>query len=164
MTSNETGRLQGKVALVIGGASGIGLAVVERFTAEGADVLFTGRRQSDVDAGAARSGAQPIRAGASRVDDLRAVVAAVSESRKRIDVLVLNAGTSVSHRIEDVTVEDFDLQIGLNVRSHARTLTAELAPRGIRVNTLSPPTRRCSTRYPTTCVRVWLPRYRSDDW
>src|ERR1700712_1690676 len=183
MTSNEAGRLHGKVALVIGGASGIGLAVVERFTAEGADVLFTGRRKSDVDAVAARSGAQPIRAGASRVDDLRAVVAAVSESRKRIDVLVLNAGTSVSQRIEDVTVEDFDLQIGLNVRSLvfavqfalplltsgasivlvgsvagqigtagytvynaskaavrslARTLTAELAPRGIRVNTLSP--------------------------
>ena len=183
MTSNEVGRLRGKVALVIGGASGIGLAIVERFTAEGAEVLFTGRRQSDVDAAAGRSGARPIRADAARVDDLKAVVAAVSESHGRIDVLVLNAGTSVNDRIEDITVEDFDLQIGLNVRSLvfavqfalplltsaasivlvgsaagqigtpgyavynaskaavrslARTLTAELAPRGIRVNTLSP--------------------------
>jgi NAD(P)-dependent dehydrogenase (short-subunit alcohol dehydrogenase family) len=183
MTSNVVGRLQARVALVIGGASGIGLAIVERFASEGADVLFTGRRQSDLDAAAARSGARPIRADASHVDDLRAVMAAVGKSHGHIDVLVLNAGASVSDRIEDVTVEDFDLQIGLNVRSLlfgvqaalplltsgasivfvgsvagqigtpgysvynaskaavrslARTLTAELAPRGIRVNTLSP--------------------------
>lgn len=183
MTNDAVGRLQGMVAVVIGGASGIGLAIVERFAAEGAEVVFTGRRQPDVDAAAARTGARPIVADASRVDDLSAVMDAVRESRGRIDVLVLNAGTSVNHRIEDVTADDFDQQIGLNVRSLvfavqfalplltsaasvvlvgsvaggigtpgyavynaskaavrslARTLTAELAPRGIRVNTLSP--------------------------
>lgn len=183
MTGNAAGRLEGKVALVVGGASGIGLAIVERFTAEGAQVYFTGRRQADLDAAAARSGAHPIRADASRIEDLKTVVATVREAAGRIDVLVLNAGTSVSDRIEDVTVEDFDLQMSLNVRSLvfavqaalplmtsgasivligsaagqigtpgysvynaskaavrslARTLTAELAPRGIRANTISP--------------------------
>jgi NAD(P)-dependent dehydrogenase (short-subunit alcohol dehydrogenase family) len=146
-------------------------------------VYFTGRRQADLDAAAARSGAHPIRADASRIEDLKTVVATVREAAGRIDVLVLNAGTSVSDRIEDVTVEDFDLQMSLNVRSLvfavqaalplmtsgasivligsaagqigtpgysvynaskaavrslARTLTAELAPRGIRANTISP--------------------------
>jgi NAD(P)-dependent dehydrogenase (short-subunit alcohol dehydrogenase family) len=183
VTGNAAGRLEGKVALVVGGASGIGLAIVERFTAEGAQVYFTGRRQADLDAAAARSGAHPIRADASRIEDLKTVVATVREAAGRIDVLVLNAGTSVSDRIEDVTVEDFDLQMSLNVRSLvfavqaalplmtsgasivligsaagqigtpgysvynaskaavrslARTLTAELAPRGIRANTISP--------------------------
>jgi NAD(P)-dependent dehydrogenase (short-subunit alcohol dehydrogenase family) len=183
MTSNAGGRLQGRVALVIGGASGIGLAIVERFTREGAEVVFTGRRQADIDAAAARSGATAVRADASRIDDLKAVVEAVNESHGRIDVLVLNAGASVSAHVEEVTVEGFDQQVGLNVRSLvfgvqlalpllttgasivlvgsvggqlgtpgysvynaskaavrslARSLTAELAPRGIRVNTLSP--------------------------
>jgi NAD(P)-dependent dehydrogenase (short-subunit alcohol dehydrogenase family) len=183
VTGNAAGRLEGKVALVVGGASGIGLAIVKRFTAEGAQVYFTGRRQADLDAAAARSGAHPIRADASRIEDLKTVVATVREAAGRIDVLVLNAGTSVSDRIEDVTVEDFDLQMSLNVRSLvfavqaalplmtsgasivligsaagqigtpgysvynaskaavrslARTLTAELAPCGIRANTISP--------------------------
>jgi NAD(P)-dependent dehydrogenase (short-subunit alcohol dehydrogenase family) len=146
-------------------------------------VYFTGRHQADLDAAAARSGAHPIRADASRIEDLKTVVATVREAAGRIDVLVLNAGTSVSDRIEDVTVEDFDLQMSLNVRSLvfavqaalplmtsgasivligsaagqigtpgysvynaskaavrslARTLTAELAPCGIRANTISP--------------------------
>src|ERR1700710_2140810 len=107
MTSNDVGRLQGKVALVIGGASGIGLAIVERLTAEGADVVFTGRRQAELDAAAARTGARAIRADAGRVHDLKVVIAAVSESHGRIDVLVLNAGRSGLERIEDVTVEEF---------------------------------------------------------
>jgi NAD(P)-dependent dehydrogenase (short-subunit alcohol dehydrogenase family) len=183
MTTPVPGRLDDKVALVVGGASGIGLAVVEGFTAEGAQVYFTGRRQSDLDDVAARTGARPICLDAGDIDDLKMGMATIGAAVGRIDALVLNAGTSVSDRIEDVTVDDFELQMGVNVRSVlfavqaalplmssggsvvfigsvagsigtpgysvynaskaavrslARTLTAELAPRGIRVNTVSP--------------------------
>jgi NAD(P)-dependent dehydrogenase (short-subunit alcohol dehydrogenase family) len=182
--SNSGGnRLDGKVALIVGGASGIGLAIVQTLRAEGAQVFFTGRRQSDLDAAAAGSGARGIRADAGSIDDLRSLAATVNDAVGHVDVLVLNAGASVSAPIEDVRVEDFDLQMGVNVRSVlfavqailpmltsgasivligsvagligtpgyavynaskaavrslARTLTAELAPRGIRVNTVSP--------------------------
>lgn len=178
-------RLTGKTALVIGGASGIGLAIAERFTAEGAAVLITGRRQSDLDEALVRigSGARAVVADPSRRTDLQAVVETMKRDGGRIDVLVVNAATSISARIDDATEEDFDRQMNLNVRalffavqaalplmgkgaaivligsigdqlgtegysiynaskaavrSLTRTWTAELAPRGIRVNVVSP--------------------------
>ena len=183
VTNTAGNRLRDRVALVVGGASGIGLAIVERLTAEGAAVYFTGRREADLDAAAGPTGAHPIRADAGSVDDLDAAVAAVREAAGRIDVLVLNAGTSAPGRIGEITLDDFDRQMTVNVRalvfaiqaalpslaadasivlvgsvagnigtegftvynaskaavrSLARTLTTELAPRGIRVNTVSP--------------------------
>ena len=178
-------RLAGKVALVIGGASGIGLAIAQRFTAEGAAVFITGRRQGDLDQALSRigPGAQAFVADPSRRADLETVVGAMEREPGHIDVLVVNAATSESARIEQATEEQFDRQMGLNVRalffavqrslplmregstivlvgsiggqlgtegysvynaskaavrSLTRTWTAELAPRGIRVNVLSP--------------------------
>lgn len=178
-------KLEAKVALVIGGASGIGLAIAQRFSAEGAQVYLTGRRQPDLDAAVARIGlgAKAFRADAGHVQDLRDIAAALQESAGRVDTLVINAGLSEFSRIEDVTEGFFDRQIGLNVRallfavqsvlplmgpgstivlvgsiaaelgtegygvygaskaavrSLARTWTTELAPRGIRVNVVSP--------------------------
>jgi NAD(P)-dependent dehydrogenase (short-subunit alcohol dehydrogenase family) len=178
-------RLDDKVALVIGGVSGIGLAIARRFDAEGAQVYFTGRRQADLDAALAQVGdrSQAVLADAGRLEDVKAVVDQVRSRCGRIDVLVVNAGFSEPSDIENITEEHFDRIVGVNLRSllfavqsalplmgrgatvvligsiagHlgtegfsvygatkagvralARTWTTELAPRGIRVNVVSP--------------------------
>jgi NAD(P)-dependent dehydrogenase (short-subunit alcohol dehydrogenase family) len=178
-------KLDDKVALVIGGSSGIGLATAQRFTAEGADVYFTGRRQADLDAALSRVGPQAtaILADAGKLEDLRTVVDTLRNRAGRIDTVVVNAGFSESSGIGEITEDHFDRIIGVNVRALlfavqlalplmdrgativligsiagtlgtegysvygaskaavralARTWTTELAPRGIRVNVVSP--------------------------
>ncbi|WP_029116707.1 SDR family NAD(P)-dependent oxidoreductase [Mycobacterium sp. URHB0044] len=111
-------RLTDKVALVIGGARGIGLAISERFAAEGADVYLTGRRQHDLDQALEDIGeAHAIVADASQLSDLRTAVDAVRTQAGRIDVLVVNAGISEPSSIDEISEEHFDRHIGLNVRS-----------------------------------------------
>ena len=72
-------RMMDKVALVIGGAKGIGLAVAERLAIEGASVVLTGRRADEVEAAAAQigRGARGLVADAARQEDLHRVVATV---------------------------------------------------------------------------------------
>jgi NAD(P)-dependent dehydrogenase (short-subunit alcohol dehydrogenase family) len=177
--------LDDKVALVIGGASGIGLAIAQRFAAEGAEVYFTGRRQADLDAVHERVGhrSRPVRADAGSLEDVKAVVDHLGSNSGRIDVLVVNAGFTEPSSIESITEDHFDRLVGVNlrallfavqsalplmsrgatvvlvgsiaanvgtegfsvygaakagVRALARTWTTELAPRGIRVNVVSP--------------------------
>ena len=177
-------RLTNKVALVIGGARGIGLGIAQRFAAEGAEVFITGRRQEDLDrALEVVQEAHAIEADAGQLVDLRTVVETLRTQAGRIDVLVVNAGFSEAGRIEEISEGHFDRQMDLNVRSLlfavqaalplmgqgativligsiadqvgtdgygvyaaskaavrslARTWTTELAPRGIRVNVVSP--------------------------
>ncbi len=89
-------RLSNKVAVVIGGNSGIGQAIARRFAAEGAEVFATGRKALDAAALTERSGGavHPIRADAGSPEDLERVFATVSSQRGRVDVLVVNAGIS----------------------------------------------------------------------
>ena len=122
-------RLDDKVALVIGGASGIGLAIAQRFAAEGAEVYFTGRRQADLDTAHARVGhrshavladagrlrPQYCRAGPSL--DVKAVVDQVGSHSGRIDVLVVNAGYTEPSSIESITEDHFDRMVGVNLRA-----------------------------------------------
>lgn len=178
-------RMPGKVALVVGGAKGIGLAVAQRLAAEGATVIITGRALDQVNAAVAQigHGAQGIAADAASPQDLERVVAEIQETHGRVDALVLNAGMSEPASLEEVTPDHFDRHFAVNVRgamlglqaalkalgdggavvlmgsvassiglpnygtyaatkaalrSYARTWAAELAPRGIRVNVLSP--------------------------
>lgn len=178
-------RMLNKVALVIGGASGIGLATAQRLAAEGATVFLTGRRAETVEAAAATigQGARGLVADASVAQDVAAAVAAVRDMHGRIDALVLNAGISEPALLTEETPEHVDQHFLVNVRgpvlafhaavgamdeggsavligsiadvagiphygtyaatkaalrSYARTWTAELAPRGIRVNVVSP--------------------------
>jgi NAD(P)-dependent dehydrogenase (short-subunit alcohol dehydrogenase family) len=118
-----------KVALIVGGAKGIGLAIAERLAAQGAVVFLTGRRADEVEQ-AARSigrGARGIVADASVPQDLARVVATVQEAHGRIDALVLNAGISEPASLVDQTPEHFDRHFAVNVRGAVFGLQAALA-------------------------------------
>ena len=178
-------RMINKVALVVGGAKGIGLAIAERLYAEGAHVFITSRRSEDAEKAAKDigNGVVGIPADASSPEDMVVAVEKVRKSYGRIDALVLNAGLSEPSQIAEITPEHFDRHFDVNVRgmvfglkaalptmteggsvvligsiagnagyagygtycatkaavrSYARTWTAELAPKGIRVNVVAP--------------------------
>ncbi|MEJ8309859.1 glucose 1-dehydrogenase [Agrobacterium larrymoorei] len=178
-------RMNNKVALVVGGAKGIGLAIAERLAGEGAKVFLTSRKGDEAEKAALNigNGAVGIAADASSPEDMLAAVETVRQAHGHIDALVLNAGLSEPSPIAEVTPEHFDRHFDVNVRgmvfgfqaalpamtgggsvvligsiagsagyagygtycatkaavrSYARTWTAELAPKGIRVNVVAP--------------------------
>ena len=107
-----------KVALVIGGASGIGKAIGTRLAVEGASVFLTGRRQAEVDGVAATigHGARGIVADASDPAAIERAVAAVVAEQGRIDALVFNAAIAEPADVLSSTPEHFDRHFTLNVR------------------------------------------------
>ncbi|WP_062013209.1 SDR family NAD(P)-dependent oxidoreductase [Aureimonas sp. AU4] len=125
-------RVENKTALVVGGAKGIGLAIAERLSAEGATVFLTGRRADEVKAAAARLGekARGLVADASAPEDLSRVVAAVTQERGRLDLLVLNAGLSEPASIADQTPEHFDRHFAVNVGGMVFGIQAALPAMG----------------------------------
>jgi NAD(P)-dependent dehydrogenase (short-subunit alcohol dehydrogenase family) len=174
-----------KIALVVGGAKGIGLAIAERLAEEGAAVFITGRQSVEVEAAAQKIGrsTRGFVADAGRPEDLERVVGTIREEHGRIDALVFNAGIATPAALIDETAEHVDQLFAVNVRgpvlalkaaapfmregsavvlvgsiagasgvphfgtyaaskaalrSYARTWTAELASRRIRVNVVSP--------------------------
>jgi NAD(P)-dependent dehydrogenase (short-subunit alcohol dehydrogenase family) len=111
-------RLEGKIALVTGGTSGIGRRVIERYVEEGAKVVFTGRR---VDLGAevaAATGGRFIEADAGSEADAERAVQAVLEAHGRIDVLMNNAGapSRVRGRVEELDLTGLDETFQVHVR------------------------------------------------
>lgn len=183
-------KLDGKIAVVTGATSGMGLATARLLAAEGAHVYITGRRKDRLDQAvhaieqAAPGQVTGIQADSGSPADLERLFAAVREGHGRVDVVYASAGIgSVTEPLEAVTTDSFDDVFGLNVRgtlltvqyavalmsaggsviingsagwvkgipgntvyaaskaalrSFARTWTAELAGRGIRVNLISP--------------------------
>ncbi len=110
-----TGRLEGKSALVIGAARGIGAAIAERFAEEGArvtiaDTLEEGRQTAD------RLGGTFVAADVSRPEGAEAAVAAAVEAYGRLDVLVQNAGIYPWTLIENTSAEEWDQVLGVNLR------------------------------------------------
>lgn len=178
-------KLNGKIAVVTGGSSGIGLATARRFAEEGATVFITGRRQAELDKAVDELGAnvEAIQGDMTVSADLARLRDVVQAKAGRLDILVTSSGISEPAGLGDISEAHFDKIFDLNVRamvftvqellplmgrgsaivlvgsiadvlgtpgygaygaskaavrSYARTWTAELSERGIRVNTLSP--------------------------
>lgn len=177
-------RLQGKIALITGGTTGIGAATARRFRDEGAQVVVTGSNPVTLDAARQElTGIEVMASDAGDVAATKALVDAVKERYGRIDVLMVNAGVAKLAPIADIDEAFFDKQFDINVkgaffvmkhaapvmseggsiiltgsvsasigsvglsaygaskaalRSFGRTFAGELAPRKIRVNTISP--------------------------
>ncbi|MGA0534162.1 SDR family NAD(P)-dependent oxidoreductase [Hansschlegelia sp. KR7-227] len=110
--------LAGKIAVVTGGSTGIGLGIAKRFVAEGASVVITGRRQAELDAAVAEIGpkASAVRADVSVLTDLDALYEEVGKRHGRIDVLVANAGGGSLAKLGEITEEHFDSTFAINVK------------------------------------------------
>ncbi|WNP32780.1 SDR family oxidoreductase [Enterobacter kobei] len=121
-------RLENKVALILGGAKGIGLAISQRFAREGATTWFTSRRSEELDVVSAciEGDARPLRADVSELSELTRIADLINAESGRIDVLVINAGMAEYATIDDVTPAQFDTIFGLNVRSPLFALQAAL--------------------------------------
>jgi NAD(P)-dependent dehydrogenase (short-subunit alcohol dehydrogenase family) len=111
-------RLDGKRALVTGGGRGIGLASASALAAAGAHVTLAARTASEIEAAAEAIRARGDNAEALPLDvtDIDVVRRTVAQAEP-FDVLVNNAGTNRPKMLPDVTVEDFDVVMGLNVRA-----------------------------------------------
>ena len=129
------GSLEGKAALVTGGTSGIGLAIAERFLAEGASVVVTGRDEQLGSRAAETLGARAWFCGADAAeqDDVAASVAFAVERLGGLDILVNNAGIGVEARLIDTPVADFDRTMAVNLRGpflYARACYPHLTAHG----------------------------------
>jgi NAD(P)-dependent dehydrogenase (short-subunit alcohol dehydrogenase family) len=176
-------RYTGKVALITGGNSGIGLATAKRLKEEGATVVISGRDAKTLNAAAAEFGFTAIRADVARLPEIEKMYREAVEKVGKIDVLFANAGIYKASSLAETTEAFFDETVDINfkglfftvqkalpylndgaaiilnsstvtskgwpgiavysatkaaVRSLARSFSAELLPRGIRVNTVSP--------------------------
>lgn len=179
------GKLDGKVAVVTGGSSGIGLAAAQAFVAEGAFVYITGRRQPELDRAVALIGGmvKGIVSDVAVPADMDRLYALIASEKQQIDIVFANAGMGGMAPLGSLSVDHIDTLLGVNVkgviltvqgalplmtaggsiilnasivaskgfaawsvysatkaavRSFARTWSADLKGRGIRVNAVSP--------------------------
>lgn len=112
------GKLTGKIALVTGGNSGIGLATAQRFVEEGAYVFITGRRQNDLDDAVKQIGKNvtAFRGDVSNLEDLDRLYTAIKQEKGHLDVLFANAGSGEIAPLGSITEEHFDKTFNTNVK------------------------------------------------
>lgn len=122
------GKLDGKIAVITGGNSGIGLASAKRFVAEGAHVFIAGRRQAELDAAVASIGGNVtgIRSDVSNLEDLDRLYQMVTEQEGRIDILFANAGLGEFLPFGQITEAHFDRTFGVNVKGTLFTVQKAL--------------------------------------
>jgi NAD(P)-dependent dehydrogenase (short-subunit alcohol dehydrogenase family) len=110
--------LEGKVAVITGGNSGIGLATAKRFVDEGAHVVITGRREKELQEAAASIGGNvtTVAGDVTRLEDLDRLYSVVKEKFGHIDVLFANAGWGEVAPLEAATEEHFDKTFDLNAK------------------------------------------------
>lgn len=122
-------RLNGKIAVITGGNSGIGLATAIRFATEGAQVVIVGRRQQELDNALRLIGPEAIaiQGDISNLDDLDRIFTQVKAAKGRIDVLFANAGLGDFQPIGSITEQSFDRTFGINVKGTLFTVQKALA-------------------------------------
>jgi 3-oxoacyl-[acyl-carrier protein] reductase len=133
------GKLDGKVAVVTGAASGIGRGIAVAFAGEGADIAVVDIAQQDQAASvlaevtAMGRRAMFVRCDVSQEDDVRAMAGAVLGHFGRVDILVNNAGIFTQALLADMSVADWDLVVGVNLRGTflcTRMLIGQMLERG----------------------------------
>jgi NAD(P)-dependent dehydrogenase (short-subunit alcohol dehydrogenase family) len=122
------GKLDGKIAVITGANSGIGLASAQRFAQEGARVFMTGRRQQELDAAVAAVGplARGVAGDIANMADLDRLFEIVKAEAGRIDILFANAGGGDFAALPDVTEEQFDRIFSNNVKGTLFTVQKAL--------------------------------------
>jgi NAD(P)-dependent dehydrogenase (short-subunit alcohol dehydrogenase family) len=123
-----TQKLAGKVAVVTGGTTGIGLGIAQEFAADGATVFITGRRQEELDAAVATIGPRAIgvRSDVSKLADLDHLYDVIQQRFAHIDIVVANAGGGSFQPIGAITEEEFDKTFAINVKGTLFTVQKAL--------------------------------------
>ena len=118
MSNNNGQKLAGKIAVITGGNSGIGLATAKRFVEEGAHVVITGRREKELKEAAAfiKRNVTTVVGDVSRLEDLDRLYAVVKEKHGHIDVLFANAGAGTVAPLAVATEAHFDQTFDVNVK------------------------------------------------
>ena len=118
------GALEGKVAVITGGNSGIGLATAKRFVKEGAYVFITARRQSELDKAVSLIGSNvaAVQGDVTKVEDLDRIAARVKAEKGVVDIIVASAGLTEQGSIDTLTPEHFDRLFNLNAKAPVFTV------------------------------------------
>lgn len=121
-------KLDGKIALITGATSGIGLAIAQEFVKEGAYVFVTGRRQPALDQAVQTIGRNVagVQADASSFADLDKLYAAIKKDKGRLDILVANAGGGAMAPLGSITEEHYDAAFDTNVKGTLFTVQKAL--------------------------------------
>ena len=122
------GLLDGRVAVITGGSTGIGYATAARFLAEGASVVIVGRRQSELDKAVANLGGSvtAVQADVSDLGDMDRLYSRVRDLHGHIDILFANAGMMEQRGIGDYTEESVDRHLATNIKGLAFTVQEAL--------------------------------------
>jgi NAD(P)-dependent dehydrogenase (short-subunit alcohol dehydrogenase family) len=112
------GKLDGKIALVTGGNSGIGLATAKEFVKEGATVFVTGRRERELAAAVEAIGKNVtgVQGDMAKLADLDRLYAKIKQDKGRLDIVFANAGMAKYATLGDITEELYDATFGVNVK------------------------------------------------